>query len=174
MARTFLYNDQQYEDPGEGFTNEDVRQHLTQFFPEHAQATIEERTLEDGTVEVRFVKKAGTKGSDEDARPRWGIVELMGHRVVAGQVSEQTIFGGTFLRVDVPACDLSAAFTRLYGVSAIYSVTFVSEEVARTVARHCQVDPIVVYTPELSSMRPQLGFGDGEGYGTEFDRDTTL
>jgi len=65
MARIFKYQDQVWEDPGEGFSNEDVRKHLTQFFPELAQATINEKTLDDGTVEVRFVKRAGTKGTDE-------------------------------------------------------------------------------------------------------------
>jgi PRTRC genetic system protein C len=61
--RLFKYNDQQWEDPGEGFSNEDVRKHLSSFFPELAQASIEEKTLDDGTVEVRFVKRAGTKGA---------------------------------------------------------------------------------------------------------------
>jgi PRTRC genetic system protein C len=62
MARIFKYQDQTWEDPGEGFTNEDVRKHLTQFFPELAQATIETKDMDDGSTEVRFVKKAGTKG----------------------------------------------------------------------------------------------------------------
>lgn len=64
MARIFKYQDQVWEDPGEGFSNEDVRKHLTQFFPELAQATIETKDMDDGSTEVRFVKKAGTKGVD--------------------------------------------------------------------------------------------------------------
>lgn len=63
MARIFKYQDQVWEDPGEGFSNEDVRKHLTQFFPELAQATIETKDMDDGSTEVRFVKKAGTKGA---------------------------------------------------------------------------------------------------------------
>lgn len=63
MKRVFKYNDQVWEDPGEGFSNEDVRTHLTQFFPELAQASIEEKKLDDETTEVRFVKRAGTKGA---------------------------------------------------------------------------------------------------------------
>jgi PRTRC genetic system protein C len=62
-TRIFKYQDQTWEDPGEGFSNEDVKKHLTQFFPELAQATIEVKELDDGSTEVRFVKKAGTKGA---------------------------------------------------------------------------------------------------------------
>lgn len=62
MARIFRYGDHTWEDPGEEFSNEDVRRHLTTYFPELANAEIRERTLEDGTVEVTFVKRAGTKG----------------------------------------------------------------------------------------------------------------
>jgi len=62
MARVFVYGDERWEDPGEEFSNEDVRRHLTTYFPELAQASIEEKTLDDGTVEVHLVKRAGTKG----------------------------------------------------------------------------------------------------------------
>lgn len=64
MARIFKYQEQTWEDPGENFSNEDVKKHLTQFFPELAQASIETKKLDDGQEEVRFVKRAGTKGSE--------------------------------------------------------------------------------------------------------------
>jgi PRTRC genetic system protein C len=60
--RVFKYHDQTWEGPGEEYTNEDVRRHLQTYFPELAQADIQEKTLDDGTVEVTFVKRAGTKG----------------------------------------------------------------------------------------------------------------
>ena len=62
MTRVFRYGDEVWEDPGEEFSNEDVRRHLTTYFPELAQATVQEKTLEDGTTEVTLVKRAGTKG----------------------------------------------------------------------------------------------------------------
>ena len=77
MARIFKYQDQVWEDPGEGFNNEDVRKHLTQFFPELAQATIETKDMDDGSTEVRFVKKAGTKGSDVYGRRASGLAETV-------------------------------------------------------------------------------------------------
>lgn len=40
----------------------------------------------------------------------WAFLELMGHRKLAGHVSEATIGGGSFIRIDVPGgCDGSGA-----------------------------------------------------------------
>lgn len=61
--RVFIYNEQRYDDPGEEFSIEDVRQALARTFPELATATWTETELED-VVEVQFAKRAGTKGMD--------------------------------------------------------------------------------------------------------------
>lgn len=63
MVRKFKYNENVYDDPGAEFSIEDVRTHLTQFFPELAQATYTEKTLDNGDVEITFAKKVGVKGS---------------------------------------------------------------------------------------------------------------
>lgn len=52
----------------------------------------------------------------------WCLVELFGHQKIVGKVTEATMAGGAFLRVDVPAFNGSPAFTRFYGPSAIYSI----------------------------------------------------
>lgn len=62
----------------------------------------------------------------------WAIVELMGHGQTAGRVEKPTEWGG-LMRVDVPGEDGSFR-TEFYGMPAIYSVKFVSEEIARAYA----------------------------------------
>ena len=62
MPQVFKYNDQVFQDPGEEWSVEDIKKSLAQTFPEIAQATVNEKTLDDGTVEVTFVKRSGTKG----------------------------------------------------------------------------------------------------------------
>lgn len=87
---------------------------------------------------------------DENTKT-WGIVELMGRKVVAGQVSKSVLLGPPMLRVDVPATSAYPEFTQFYGDTAIYCVTFVSEDVARLTAEQTKVNPVSVYVPELIS-----------------------
>lgn len=75
----------------------------------------------------------------------WAIVEIMGHDRYAGHVTEQTIGGCAFVRIDVPECDGKPAFTKLFGQGAIFSLTPVSEEIARAAAKQCRSTPINVY-----------------------------
>ncbi len=63
QKRVFKYDGKTYEDPGAEYTIEQIKQHLAGTFPEVAQAKAEEKTLDDGTLEITFVKRAGTKGA---------------------------------------------------------------------------------------------------------------
>lgn len=85
----------------------------------------------------------------EDNVTNWGIVELMGHKVVAGQISKSEMLGKPMLRIDVPATSVYPEFTQFYGDGSIYCVTFVSEEVARRTAEQTKVNPVSVYVPDL-------------------------
>lgn len=66
----------------------------------------------------------------------WALVELFGHQRIVGYLSQQTFGTGVLFRVDVP--DLTSSgksirdgFTRYFGLSAIYSITPISEEMVR-------------------------------------------
>ena len=85
----------------------------------------------------------------DEAIKSWGIVELMGHKVVAGMVSKSEMLGKPMLRVDVPKTSAYGEFTQFYGENAIYCVTFVSEDVARLTAEQTKLNPVSVYVPEL-------------------------
>lgn len=86
-----------------------------------------------------------------DEIKQWGIVELMGHKVVAGLIQKSELLGKPMLRVDVQATSTFSEFTQFYGEAAIYCVTFTSQEVARRTAEQCQVNPVSVYVPDLVS-----------------------
>ncbi len=75
----------------------------------------------------------------------WAILEIMGHNTFAGKVSEQTIGGASFVRVDVPAVDNLQAFTKLFGASSIYCITPVTEDVAIARAKTLRQQPMSVY-----------------------------
>jgi hypothetical protein len=81
----------------------------------------------------------------------WGIVDLFGHTKIAGKISEQTLGGAAFVRVDVPYVPGVEAHTRLFGNSAIYSISFTSQAIAESVARKIQSKPISVYDLDQES-----------------------
>ena len=88
----------------------------------------------------------------------WCIVELFGHARIAGHVTEEEIAGCGFIRVDVPTLPARGnmpeqqGFTRLFGPSAIYSITPVDEVIATRAAESMRVEPVNVYMamPQLS------------------------
>jgi len=78
-------------------------------------------------------------------QPTWAIVELFGHQKIAGQVSEQTIGGTSFIRVDVPETDDSPAFTRTFHGNAVYAFNWTTEETARAEAKRIKAQPINLF-----------------------------
>ncbi|MGE5590980.1 MAG: acetyltransferase [Bacillota bacterium] len=79
----------------------------------------------------------------------WAILELMGHRRLAGHVTEQEIAGASFIRIDVPGVDATVA-TQFYAPVAIYAITPTTEEVARAVASANQPEPVTRW--ELTAL----------------------
>lgn len=79
----------------------------------------------------------------EEHKPfeEWAIVELMGHRQIAGRVSETTLAGAPMLRIDIPVDPDPGEvgekfFSQFYGPQAIYCLTVTTDDVARRVAQN--------------------------------------
>jgi len=80
------------------------------------------------------------KANESTKFESWAIIELFGHNRLAGHVTEQTIGGCAFIRVDVPAiearktkygdCPAVPAFTKYLTQGAIYAMTPCSEDAA--------------------------------------------
>ena len=88
---------------------------------------------------------------------QFAIVELFGHQIMAGKVSEQVIGGQGFVRVDVPAVDGQEGFTKFYGAGAIYAITPCDESTMTAAVQGLQRKPIEVWKLHL----PELNTGDG-------------
>jgi hypothetical protein len=72
----------------------------------------------------------------------YGIVELMGRNRIAGMISEVTIAGAAFLRVDVPEVNGNQGFTKYYGGSSIYAITPTDETTAVHAASRLKERPV--------------------------------
>jgi len=87
----------------------------------------------------------------------WAILELMGHRRIAGFVREQTIGSASFIRIDVFVEDEKPIATQFYNPSAVYCMTPVNEELARRIAEQDQPTPVTRWElrpPEQPEERP--------------------
>lgn len=73
------------------------------------------------------------------------VVELMGHSQIAGKVTEATIGGASFIRVDVPKTRKRPAYTKFFGSNAIYAITPVEDKVAQAMAEMIDQPPIEEY-----------------------------
>lgn len=77
---------------------------------------------------------------------QWCIVEIMGHNVFAGFVSERTLGGTAMIQVDVPEVDEEhPAFTKLFSSNAIYAISPTTEAHAREAARRIRQRPVTLY-----------------------------
>jgi hypothetical protein len=95
----------------------------------------------------------------------WALLELFGHQRLAGRVSEATIAGGAFVRVDVPDAKGRIVMIRYLGPAAIYSISPCDENVAVAAAQRIDAAPIQRYQLEqLATTRslPYEADGDDE------------
>lgn len=100
-----------------------------------------------------------------DAFESWAIVEIMGHKQLAGRVSEQVVAGQTFVRIDVPAVGGLSPFTKLVGPASIYAITPVAEDVAKLYADRLRERPVSAwdFAPSVrAAIEAHVGDDDGE------------
>jgi hypothetical protein len=85
----------------------------------------------------------------------WALVELFGHARIVGHVTEQSIAGGAFIRVDVPDKDGNTIFTRFFGHGAVYSMSPISRELALHLAAKQDVAPVSRYEIPMAALREE-------------------
>lgn len=96
----------------------------------------------------------------------WAVVKLMGHKQLAGKVSEHVLGGVVMIRVDVPetqqARDAESiatkpGYTKYVGAGSIYALTPCTEEVARRAAhvieRYSEPIPVDIRSVPLLPAR---------------------
>lgn len=88
----------------------------------------------------------------------WAILELMGHRVLGGRVSQEEIFGRAMIRIDVPEVNdageaIGTHATQYYSPEAMYALTPTTEAVATRLARQRKPAPVTVWICDCPRAR---------------------
>lgn len=87
----------------------------------------------------------------------WGILELMGHRKLAGKLSTQKVAGASFLRIDIPAKPGTAVetefqATQFINATSIYAMHPTTEAVARAIAARISPEPVTTW--DVKALMP--------------------
>ncbi len=93
----------------------------------------------------------------------WAIIEMFGHRRLAGKVTEQEIAGKGFLRLDVPGDGEEWLATQFYSPDAVFSMTPTTEENARKIAALSRPQPATRWELEAVPVESKPGWPD-DGY----------
>ncbi len=95
----------------------------------------------------------------EKAFEEWAILELFGHRKLAGLIKEETIGSATFIRIDVIGIDGKFTAIQFYNPAAVYCITPTSEESARRAASINDPQPVkrweLLPEPQASVEEPE-------------------
>lgn len=76
----------------------------------------------------------------------WGILDLFGHQRLAGRISQATIAGAGFVRIDIPdGADPAAYKTRFHNPSAVYGIIPTDEATARRLVARYNPPPVQPY-----------------------------
>lgn len=102
----------------------------------------------------------------------WVVLELMGHRRLAGRLTEQNIAGDGFLRLDLyPGDVVVPALTQLYRPGAVYCITPTTEDIARRVAARSAPAPVQRWELEAPATPPPFVPGFNPAAPVEYDDD---
>ena len=96
--------------------------------------------------------------SERELWEGWALVELMGHRKLAGFVTRAEIAGTAMLRLDVPGPDGAPVATQYYGPGSVYCLTPTTEVIARGFASKNRPMPVTRWelpAPEKSEPKTE-------------------
>ena len=80
--------------------------------------------------------------AEEETFDEWVILELLGHRRVAGRVREVQLAGAGFLRLDIPATDGHGPQTQYISPGSVYAMHPTTEAIATAAAAGFRPQPV--------------------------------
>lgn len=84
----------------------------------------------------------------------WAFLELMGHRKLAGFVTETEVAGGKFLRIDVTDSD-GKSLSQFYRPEAVYCITPTTETMVRAWTQNNSAAPVHRYELTFEREEPE-------------------
>lgn len=101
---------------------------------------------------------------EKEQSEQFAVVEMMGHRKIAGAIKQSELAPGALIRVDVFGTNGEIERTEHVGSSAIYDITICSEQTAKAAAIAHNPQPSFAY--DILKERPDrqltMGFSEAD------------
>ncbi len=101
---------------------------------------------------------------EKETIEQFAVVEMMGHRKIAGRIMQSELAPGALIRVDVFGATGEIERTEHVGSSAIYDITICSEQTAKAAAIAHNPQPSFAF--DILKPRPErqlsMGYRDSE------------
>lgn len=81
--------------------------------------------------------------SPEVSLDTWAVIELFGHSRIAGKVTNVSIAGCGFIRLQVPAHKGRPAYTRDIAPKAVYAINPCDQAAALSALDYCSESPVI-------------------------------
>jgi len=101
-----------------------------------------QRLYENVRAKVEQMEQETQRPAAGGSFAEWMILELMGHRRLAGRVREVQLAGVGFLRLDIPECDGDPGRTQYISPGSVYALHPVDEATARQAAAAWRPEPV--------------------------------
>lgn len=110
-----------------------------------------------------------TETNTQEPFAEWCIVELLGHRRLAGYVQEVQLAGAGFLRLDIPEADGDPGRTQYIAPGSVYALHPVGEATARRAAQAWRPEPVSRWDlPAIEPPAKATGF-EGDVFAEDFE-----
>jgi hypothetical protein len=90
--------------------------------------------------------------TDLISEEKWALVELVGFQQFAGKVSDQSLKGKQYIRVDVPETKVHKAFDCKFGIESVCHVTYITKTQAETIIHQREMGRFALNFSQLVAL----------------------
>ena len=90
----------------------------------------------------------------------YGRLEALGHQSFVGRLSEETVAGAGFIRIDIVSGEKT--ITKYFAPGSIYCITPMAEEEVKEIERYAAARLLAPPRPTITFDEPEDGYGQAD------------
>lgn len=89
---------------------------------------------------------------ESSTEEKWALVELVGYQQFAGKVSDQTVEGRQYVRVEVPETKVHKSFDCKFGIESVHHITYITKAQAEAIIRQREMGRFALNFSQLVAI----------------------